>query len=108
MKKARLPRDWQTGFFVIGIFKPDPEHLPNGRSFRLRRVTWKSTPSNQGCLLSVWPLLRRGPFTPVPLRGPAPNGHPCPDGALAASMRVGPLRETRVQAAPQPRFAGVL
>jgi hypothetical protein len=61
----------------------DQERLPNGLWFRLRRVTWKSTPSNQGCLLLVGPLLRRGSFTPVPLRGPAPNGHPCPDGALA-------------------------
>ena len=26
-----------------------------GQMFRLRRVTWKSTPSNQGCLLLVWP-----------------------------------------------------
>ena len=44
--------------------------------FRLRRVTWKQSkvapsPSNQGCLLLVWPLLRRGSFTPVPLRWPA-------------------------------------
>jgi hypothetical protein len=80
------------------------EALPNGRGFRLRRVTWKSTPSNQGCLLLVWPLLRRGSFTPVSLRGPAPNGHPCPDGALAASMRLGPLHETSVQPAPKSRL----
>jgi hypothetical protein len=32
-------------------------------------------------VLLVGPLLRRGSFTPVPLRGPAPNGHPRPDGA---------------------------
>jgi len=56
-------------------------------------------------VLLVWPLLRRGSFTPVPLRGPAPNGHPCPDGALAASMRLGPLRETCVQPAPKSRLA---
>ena len=46
-----------------------------------------------------------GSFTPVLLRGPAPNGHPCPDGALAASLRLGPLRETSVQPAPKSRFA---
>src|SRR3954465_14067631 len=63
------------------------------------------SPSNQGCLLSVWPFLRQGSFTPVSLRGPAPNGHPCPDGALAASMRLGPLRETCVQPAPKSRLA---
>src|SRR3954465_13125815 len=63
------------------------------------------SPSNQGCLLSVWPFLRQGSFTPVSLRGPAPNGHPCPDGALAASMRLGPLRKTCVQPAPKSRLA---
>jgi len=62
-------------------------------------------PSNQGLVLLVWPLLRRGSFTPVLLRGPAPNGHPCPDGALAASMRLDPLRKTCVQPAPKSRFA---
>ena len=62
-------------------------------------------PSNQGLVLLVGLLLRRGTFTPVSLRGPAPNGHPCPDGALAASMRLGPLRETCVQPAPKSRFA---
>ncbi len=65
----------------------------------------KSTKSKQKCLLSVGLLLRRSTFTPVPLRGPAPNGHPCPDGALAASMRLGPLHETCVQPAPKSRLA---
>jgi hypothetical protein len=83
---------------------PDQERRPNGLGFRLRRVTWKGTPSNQGCLLLVWLLLRRSTLTPVSLRGPAPNGHPCPDGALAASMRLGPLRETCVQPAPKSRL----
>jgi hypothetical protein len=71
--------------------------------FRLRRVTWKSTPSNQGCLLLVGFLLRRNSFTPATLRGPAPNGHPCPDGALAASMPLGPLHAACVQPAPKSR-----
>ena len=83
----------------------DQGRRPGGRLFRLRRVTWKSTPSNQGCLLSVGLLLRRSTFTPVLLRGPAPNGHPCPDGALAASLRLGPLRKTCVQPAPKSRLA---
>ena len=83
----------------------DQEHLPNGRSFRLRRVTWKSTPSNQGCLLLVGFLLRRNTLTPTTLRGPAPNGHPCPDGALAASMRLGPLHVVCVRPAPRSRLA---
>jgi len=62
-------------------------------------------PSNQGLVLLVGLLLRRSTFTPVSLRGPAPNGHPCPDGALAASMRLGPLRKTCVQPAPKSRLA---
>ena len=63
------------------------------------------SPSNQGCLLLVGFLLRRNTLTPTKLRGPAPNGHPCPDGALAASLRLGPLRETCVQPAPKSRLA---
>ena len=55
-------------------------------------------------VLLVWLLLRRNTLTPVSLRGPAPNGHPCPDGALAASMRLGPRSETCVQPAPKSRF----
>jgi hypothetical protein len=62
-------------------------------------------PSNQGLVLLVWSLLRRDTLTPVLLRGPAPNGHPCPDGALAASMRLDPLRKTCVQPAPKSRLA---
>jgi hypothetical protein len=65
---------------------------------RAEKVTKKA-------LLLVWPFLRQGSFTSVSLRGPAPNGHPCPDGALAASMRLGPLRETCVQPAPKSRLA---
>ncbi|MGI3744298.1 MAG: hypothetical protein ACRYF8_02310, partial [Janthinobacterium lividum] len=37
-------------------------------------------------------------------RGPAPNGHPCPDGALAASMRLDPLRVVCVRPAPKSRL----
>jgi hypothetical protein len=83
----------------------DQGRLPGGRLFRLRRVTWKSTPSNQGCLLLVRSLLRRDTLTPTTLRGPAPNGHPCPDGALAASMPLGPLRVVCVRPAPKSRLA---
>jgi hypothetical protein len=45
-----------------------------------------------------------GSLTPATLRGPAPNGHPCPDGALAASMPLGPLRTACAQPAPKSRF----
>jgi hypothetical protein len=45
-----------------------------------------------------------GSFTPATLRGHAPNGHPCPCGALAASMPLGPLRDACVQPAPKSRF----
>jgi hypothetical protein len=73
--------------------------------FAFGELLLKSTKSNQKCLLSVWPFLRQGSFTPVPLRGPTPNGHPCPDGALAASMPLDPLRETCVQPASKSRLA---
>ena len=56
-------------------------------------------------MLPVWPLLRRGSFTPVPLRGPAAIRHPWRGAALAASMPLGPLRETCVQPAPKSRLA---
>jgi len=65
----------------------------------------KSSKSNQNCLLPVWPLLRRGSFTPVSLRGLAAIRHPWRGAALAASMPLGPLRETCVQPAPKSRLA---
>ena len=65
----------------------------------------KSTKSKQKCLLLVWPLVPRGSLTPTTLRGPAPNGHPCPSGALAASMPLGPLRVVYIRPAPKSRLA---
>ena len=46
-----------------------------------------------------------GSFTPVLLRGPAAIRHPWRGAALAASMRLGPLRKTCVQPAPKSRLA---
>ena len=83
----------------------DQGRLPGGRLFRLRRVTWKSTPSNQGCLLLVGPFVPQGSFTPVSLRGPAAIRHPWRGAALAASMRLGPRNETCAQPAPKSRLA---
>jgi hypothetical protein len=48
-------------------------------------------PSNQGLMLLVGPFLRQGSFTPAPLRGPAPNGHPCPQ---RRSRRIHAARPT--------------
>ena len=78
------------------MLRRDQEPRPNGLLFRLRRVTFKKpgagpTKSNQKCLLSVWPFLRQGSFTPVSLRGPAPNGHPCPQ---RRSRRIHAARPT--------------
>ena len=56
-------------------------------------------------MLLVWPLLRRGSFTPALLRGHAAIRHPCRGAALAASMRLSPLRKTCVQPAPKSRLA---
>ena len=65
---------------------------------RAEKVTKKA-------LLLVGSLLRRDTRTPTTLRGPAPNGHPCPSGALAASMPLGPLRVACVWPAPKSRLA---
>jgi hypothetical protein len=73
--------------------------------FAFGELLLKSTKSNQKCLLSVWPFLRQGSFTPVSLRGPAAIRHPWRGAALAASMPLGPLRETCVQPAPKSRLA---
>ena len=50
-------------------------------------------------------LLRRNTLTQATLRGHALNGHPCPSSALAASMRLGPLRAACVRPAPKSRLA---
>jgi hypothetical protein len=94
-----------VSFFCENILKIKIKGVCLGADcFAFGELLLKSTKSNQKCLLLVWPLLRRGSFTPVLLRGPAPNGHPCPDGALAASMRLGPLRKTCAQPAPKSRL----
>jgi hypothetical protein len=90
--------------YIGGLAQKDQKRRPNGLGFRLRRVTWKSTPSNQGCLLLVGPLVPRGSFTPVSRPGPAAIRHPWRGAALAASMPLGPLRETCVQPAPKSRL----
>ena len=41
----------------------------------------------------IRPRLRRGSLLPMPLRGPAYTGHPCPVMPLAASLRLAPLRD---------------
>ena len=43
--------------------------------------------------------LRSTPLLPVPLRGPAYKGRPCPFKPLAASMRLVPLRNTSTRPA---------
>jgi hypothetical protein len=43
--------------------------------------------------------LRSTPLLPVPLRGPAYKGHPCPFTPLAASLRPVPLRNTSTRPA---------
>ena len=79
------------------------ERLPNGRHFAFGELLGKA-PSNQGLVLLVRPLVPRGSFTPVSLRGPAAIRHPWRRAALAASMPLGPLRETCVQPAPKSRL----
>ena len=64
----------------------------------------RATKVTKKALLLVRFLLRRNTLTPAMLRGPAPNGHPCPCGALAASLPLGPLRIAGVRPAPKSRF----
>ena len=45
--------------------------------------------------------LRSAPLLPVPLRGPAYKGRPCPFKPLAASMRLVPLRNTSTRPADE-------
>src|ERR1700712_3400852 len=71
--------------------------------FAFGEVLFKRTKNNQKCLLLVLFLLLRDNPPPAMLRGPAPNGHPCPDGALAASMPLDPLRIACVWPAPKSR-----
>ena len=89
--------------------REDQERPPGGGLFRLRRVTWKSRKSHhpqvtKGACSWFGPP-SSGSLTPTKLRGPAPNGHPCPSGALAASMPLGPLRVVCVRPAPKSRLA---
>ena len=94
--------DWRCGRVLIRSFGgADFWVLPNGRSVPPSAGDL-ITPSNQG-LAPGWARLRRV-LTPATLRGPAPNGHPCPDGALAASMPLDPLRIACVQPARKSRF----
>jgi hypothetical protein len=97
-------RLWRAWFHKL----EDQMRLPGGRLFRLRRVTWKSRKSHhpqvtKGACYWFGPT-SSGSFTPVPLRGPAAIRHPWRGAALAASMPLGPLRETCVQPAPKSRF----
>ena len=78
--------------------------LPNGRTVS-PSASYLIEPQVTKGLCSWLGPPSSGSLTPVLLRGPAPNGHPCPDGALAASMRLGPLRKTCVQPAPKSRLA---
>jgi hypothetical protein len=73
--------------------------------FAFGELLLKSTKSNQKCLLLVGLLLRRSTFTPGLLRGPAAIRHPWRGAALAASLRLGPLRKPCVQPAPKSRLA---
>ncbi|SER23909.1 hypothetical protein SAMN03159444_03588 [Pseudomonas sp. NFACC02] len=79
-----------------GVVCPNVQTVPPSAGYLI-------TPSNQGSSSWLGPPAS-GTRTPTTLRGPAPNGHPCPDGALAASMPLGPLRVACVWPAPKSRF----
>jgi hypothetical protein len=103
----RKPRVERCGAFLFLRWEIRVKGVCLGADcFAFGDLLLKSNKSKQKCLLLVGFLLRRNTLTPTTLRGPAPNGHPCPDGALAASMRLGPLRIIYVRPAPKSRFAG--
>ena len=78
--------------------------LPNGRHFAFGELLGKAPQVTKGACSWLGPT-SSGSFTPVSLRGPAAIRHPWRGAALAASMRLGPLRETCVQPAPKSRLA---
>jgi hypothetical protein len=81
-----------------GLVCPNVQTVPPSAGYLKRPQVTKGPGSRLGPTSS-------GTFSPATLRGPAPNGHPCPDGALAASMPLVPLRAACVQPAPKSRFA---
>jgi hypothetical protein len=81
-----------------GLVCPNVQTVPPSAGYLKRPQVTK------GLMLLVGLLLRRSPFTPATLRGPALNGHPCPSSALAASMPLVPLHAACVQPAPKSRF----
>ncbi len=82
----------------------DQQRRPNGLGFAFGELLGKAPQVTKGACSRFGPT-SSGSLTPTTLRGPAPNGHPCPDGALAASMRLGPLRVVYDRPAPKSRLA---
>jgi hypothetical protein len=97
-----VPAICAGGRGICGI-RRDRERLPNGRHFAFGELLGKAPQVTKGACSRLGPT-SSGSLTPTTLRGPAPNGHPCPDGALAASMRLGPLRVVCVRPAPKSRL----
>jgi hypothetical protein len=75
---------------------------PNGRTVSPAASYLERPQVTKGSCSRLGPT-SSGTFTQATLRGPAPNGHPCPDGALAASIPLDPLHATCVQPAPKSR-----
>ena len=69
----------------------------------LRRVTFLSGKVTK-TICSWFGPPSSGSLTPATLRGHAPNGHPCPDGAWRASLPAIPLRAACVRPAPKSRL----
>ena len=98
------PRSVNTGrgVFVLNAFKIKGVCLGADR-FAFGELLGKAPQVTKGACSWLGPT-SSGSFTPVSLRGPAAIRHPWRGAALAASMPLGPLRETCVQPAPKSRF----
>ena len=72
------------------MWRADLQFRPAGRLTFFACAKKVSKETHPGIRVS----LRSTPLLPVPLRGPAYKGRPCPFKPLAASMRLAPLRNT--------------
>ncbi len=93
-------------FLVFLCWEGEQIHFLGWRRFTFpphRRVTFEKAPKVTKPSSWLGPPAS-GTRTPTTLRGPAPNGHPCPDSALAASMPLDPLRVVYVWPAPKSRL----
>jgi hypothetical protein len=98
-KPAALSRVWSSGISIVEVF--------SGSGFALTVDPLFFGKVGKTIFAGVRPPLRGGPLAPAPWCGPAPTGHPWPNGARSASMPSDPHHGTSIRP-PDARFCGVL